>query len=120
MTLLKELFGSQINEIAQPVDPTLALEDQLEILEQRLAAAKRGLGFANKLKNPMQKKKHMALTLGNLNRIRASLNKVIDAVSQFDRAEHSNNTEIQQKPAWRGAWDSGGDIDNEANSLGSM
>ena len=89
MTLLTDLLDIQLNEVVEPVDPTLALEEQLEILEQRLAAAKRGLGFANKLKNPAQKKKHMALVLTNLNKIRAHLSKVIDQVAQFDRAERS-------------------------------
>ncbi len=84
MTLLKELF-----ETVEPVDPTIAIEEQLEILEQRMSAAKRGLGFANKLKNPAQKKKHMALVLTNLNKIRGSLTRVIDQIAQFDRAETS-------------------------------
>jgi inorganic triphosphatase YgiF len=87
MTLLSELLDIQLNEVVEPVDPTLAMEEQLEILEQRLSAAKRGLGFANKLKNPAQKKKHMALVFTNLNKIRGSLSKVIDQVAQFDRAE---------------------------------
>lgn len=84
MTLLKDMIN--LVEVTQPVNPELPLEDQLEILEGRLAAAKRGLGFANKLKNPVQKKKHMALVLTNLNKIRASLGKVIEIASQFDRA----------------------------------
>lgn len=90
MTLLSDLLDIQLNEVVEPVDPTLALEEQLEILEQRLGAAKRGLGFANKLKNPAQKKKHMALVFTNLNKIRGSLSKVIEAVGQFDRAERSH------------------------------
>ncbi len=85
MTLLSELM--QINEVVEPVDASLAVEDQLEILEQRIAAAKRGLGFANKLKNPMQKKKHMALVLTNLNKIRGNLSKVISQMAEFDKAE---------------------------------
>lgn len=85
MTLLKDIL--RLVEVTEPVDPGLPLEDQIEILEKRLAAAKRGLGFANKLKNPMQKKKHMALVLTNLNKIRSSLGKVIEYIAQFDRAE---------------------------------
>jgi hypothetical protein len=102
MTLLRELFDVQLNEVVEPVDPTLALEEQLEILEQRLAAAKRGLGFANKLKNPAQKKKHMALVLTNLNKIRGHLGKVIDEVSQFDRAEKGYNAGAGYEPAQMG------------------
>jgi phage shock protein A len=85
MTLLKEIF--QMNEVVEPLDPSMGIEDQLEALEQRVAAAKRGLGFANKLKNPAQKKKHMALVLTNLNKIRGSLSKVITQMAQFDKAE---------------------------------
>lgn len=96
MTLLSELLDVQLNEVVEPVDPTLALEEQLSILEQRLAAAKRGLGFANRLKNPAQKKKHMALVLTNLNKIRGSLTRVIDEVSQFDRAAKSAGYEPEE------------------------
>jgi hypothetical protein len=91
MTLLKDMIN--LVEVTQPVNPELPLEDQLEILEGRLAAAKRGLGFANKLKNPVQKKKHMALVLTNLNKIRASLGKVIEIASQFERAERDYFTD---------------------------
>ncbi len=84
MTLLKELI--RIDEVVEPVDATLELEQQLEILEQRMAAAKRGLGFSNKLKNPAQKKKHIALVLTNLNKIRANLSRVINQMEQFDNA----------------------------------
>lgn len=84
MTLLSELI--QINEVVEPVDQSLDLEEQMELCEQRMAAAKRGLGFANKLKNPAQKRKHMALVLGNLNKIRGNLTRVINQMSQFDKA----------------------------------
>jgi hypothetical protein len=93
MTLLSELF--QINEATQPVDPTLAIEEQLEILESRMAAAKRGLGFANKLKNPAQKKKHMALVLSNLNKIRGNLTRVINQMAQFDNAERDHEASME-------------------------
>lgn len=90
MTLLTDLV--KINEVTEPVDPSLTLEDQLEILEQRIAAAKRGLGFANKLKNPAQKKKHMGLVLTNLNKIRGNLNQVIGLITQFDRTASDYET----------------------------
>jgi phosphoenolpyruvate carboxylase len=103
MTLLKTLIEStskkakkvkkhrKLKEAVAPVDPTMGLDQQLEVLEQRLAAAKRGLGFANKLKNPIQKKKHMGLVLTNLNKIRGQLGRVMAAIAdqeqQFARAE---------------------------------
>ena len=89
MTLLSEIY--QLTEVVKTVDPSLDLEQQLEILERRIAAAKRGLGFSNKLKNPAQRKKHIALVLTNLNKIRANLARVIAEISevngQFDKAE---------------------------------
>lgn len=97
MTLLSDLLDIQLNEVVEPVDPTLALEQQLEILEQRLSAAKRGLSFAHKLKNPAQKKKHMALIFTNLNKIRGSLSKVIEQVGQFDRAERSHEASMSDR-----------------------
>lgn len=101
MTLLKTLYH-QINETVEPVDPNLELEEQLDILEQRLSAAKRGLGFANRLKNPAQKKKHMSLVLTNLNKIRGNLSKVIDALGHqedFERVERSyqNTSDLEMR-----------------------
>jgi hypothetical protein len=46
-------------------------------LEKRLDAAKRGLGIANKLKNPIEKKKHLSRILTNLNKIRSALKREI-------------------------------------------
>ena|SRR5271157_2892871 len=114
MTLLSELM--QINEVVEPVDASLAVEDQLEILEQRIAAAKRGLGFANKLKNPMQKKKHMALVLTNLNKIRGNLSKVITQMAEFDRAadEHEKGSDLeapQKNDFWRNVGGRGPDAE---------
>lgn len=103
MTLLKDLLGNQLNEVVEPVDPNLALEEQMEILEQRLAAAKRGLSFAHKLKNPAQKKKHMALIFTNLNKISGALKKVITQVGQFDRAASDYENDMGREAADRTA-----------------
>ena len=56
----------------------IGLETELDQIINRLEAAKRGLALANKLGDP----RHKSAVLGNLNRIRARLHKVVDAVSQ--------------------------------------
>lgn len=63
-----------LNEATQiPVDANL------DVIGSMLDAAKRGLGFANKLSNPEQRKKHVRAVFINLNKIRAALAKLIDA-----------------------------------------
>jgi hypothetical protein len=54
-----------------PIDASL---DQLMAM---LDAARRGLGLINRLKNPIDKKKHLTAVFGNLNKIRASLARTI-------------------------------------------
>jgi hypothetical protein len=52
----------------------------LEQIEQMLDAAKRGLGIANKLKKPSEKKKHASAVMSNLNKIRGALQGIINAL----------------------------------------
>jgi hypothetical protein len=82
--ILRELM--KMNEAVQPLPTDMPIEDMIEALEKRLAAAKRGLGFANRMKNPIQKKKHTRAVMGNLNSIRAQLTKVINQMEQFNKA----------------------------------
>lgn len=88
MTLLSELY-----EAYEPLPADMDLNMQFAELEKRMSAAKRGLGFANRLKNPIQKKKHMSMVLSNLNKIRGNLNQVIKQLEQFNNAEQ--NHELQ-------------------------
>jgi len=46
-----------------------------------LAAAKRGLGIANKLKDPEGRKKNRSRIMGTLNKLRAQLGKIAKAVA---------------------------------------
>lgn len=82
--ILRELM--KFTETVQPLPSDMPIEGMLEALEKRLAAAKRGLGFANRMRNPLQKKKHTSNVLGNLNSIRAQLSKVINQMEQFNKA----------------------------------
>ena len=46
-----------------------------------LAAAKRGLGISNKLKDPDSRKKNRSRIMGTLNKLRAQLGKIAKAIS---------------------------------------
>jgi len=49
----------------------------LEELQMMLDAAKRGIGVANTLQDPIRKKYHLGKIFSNLNRIRAALGRMI-------------------------------------------
>lgn len=88
--ILRELM--KFNETVQPLPSDMPIEDMIEALEKRLAAAKRGLGFANRMHNPLQKKKHTAAVLGNLNSIRSQLTRLISQMEQFYKASREFET----------------------------
>lgn len=90
--ILRELM--KFNETVQPLPSDMPIEDMIEALEKRLAAAKRGLGFANRMRNPLQKKKHTASVLGNLNSIRGQLTRVINQMEQFNKAASEYETGV--------------------------
>lgn len=77
----------KMNEVVERLPDGMDPEQAIEMLEQRLAAAKRGLGFANRMKNPVQQKKHKGAVLKNLNIIRGQLTVLINQMEQFNRAE---------------------------------
>ena len=88
--ILRELI--KFNETVQPLPSDMPMEAMIEALEKRLAAAKRGLGFANRMRNPLQKKKHTAAVLGNLNSIRGQLSRVITQMEEFVKASSEYET----------------------------
>lgn len=98
--ILHELMG--INEMVQPLPDDMEPEAMIDALEKRLAAAKRGLSFAHRLKNPLQKKKHFSQVLTNMNMIRGQMSRVIKQLEQFTNAsndyEASNDTNIPAEP----------------------
>lgn len=57
------------------------MEDAIELLEKRLAAARRALSLAHKLKDPAEKKKHFSLIMTNMNVVRNQLNKILNVLS---------------------------------------
>lgn len=56
----------------------IPLDADLETVASMLDAAKRGLGFANKLSDPIQRKRHVRAVFINLNKIRAALAKFLE------------------------------------------
>ena len=90
MTLLSELVN--LNEVYQPLSGNMDIEEMMAILEKRMGAAKRGLGFANRLRNPLQKKKHLGSVLRNMNQIRGELSRAIKQMEQFTKAANEYET----------------------------
>ena len=62
-----------LNEMA-----VIPVDADLETVAAMLDAAKRGLGFANKLSDPAQRKKHVRAVFINLNKIRAALSRYLE------------------------------------------
>lgn len=62
------------------------LEAQIDLVIQRLAAAKRALGIANRLTDEASRRKHRSRIMGMLNQLRASLWKLQDELEAFDWA----------------------------------
>lgn len=79
---LKTLSGVPFNEgdtndmlnEAAVIPATASIETVMSMLD----AAKRGLGFANKLSNVGQRKKHVRAIFINLNKIRSALSAYLD------------------------------------------
>jgi hypothetical protein len=55
---------------------TSELLSLMDATMKQFAAAKRGLGIANRLKTPEDKKKHRSRIMGTMNRIRAAITKI--------------------------------------------
>jgi hypothetical protein len=76
----------QLLEEVQPLDPGMDLDEQMAILEKRMAAARRGIGITNRMPDSPERTKHRSRVMGNLNTIRAQLNKVIKTYAEFEKA----------------------------------
>lgn len=75
---LSELFlekSALLNEVVE-IPSDIELDDAIRMLE----AAKRGLGLANRIKNPQERKKHVRAVFVNLNKIRGALAKFLEKV----------------------------------------
>ena len=76
MKEMLQLAGVELFEVVEfPPMPEAGADALLAIdgVIKQLEAAKRGLGIANRLRDPVARKKHKGAVLGNLNRIRNRL-----------------------------------------------
>ena len=67
---------SQLNERALTRDKFYEIGDLLNNAIGMYSAARRGLGITNKLKDPAEKKMHRSRIMGNLNRLRATVQRI--------------------------------------------
>lgn len=81
---MKELAGVAISEPEHNIMlnemAVISTDATIDQVAAMLDAAKRGLGFANKLRNPADKKKHVRAVFINLNKIRAALSRYLGPV----------------------------------------
>lgn len=91
---------TELIETVQPLPDDMPIENMIEALERRLTASRRGLSLAHRMKNPLQKKKHFASVLTNMNLIRGQLSRVIKQMEQFTNAEqdHENSEDTTRDP----------------------
>ena len=77
LTEYTEIYKSLKILLNEEADVGNMFDDTARMLD----AAKRGLGIANKLKSPEDRKKHRSKIMGTLNKLRAQLSRISDAIS---------------------------------------
>ena len=85
LSAIKQQITKQATQLTE-ADTNIMLDEMavipvdadLETVASMLDAAKRGLGFANKLSDPIQRKRHVRAVFINLNKIRAALAKFLE------------------------------------------
>lgn len=94
-TELSEQYGSLTAE-TKFLAEDFALSDEayamLNTIEQRLGAAKRGLGIVNKLSPGPSKTKHASRVMSNMNAIRGQLARVSKILQDSLAGERSNQS----------------------------
>lgn len=88
LTRMKQLAGLPqeepgVNEMlneATIIDPSMGLEEIAAMMD----GARRGLGIANKLTDPVMKKKHLRAIFINMNKIRAALARALRDMGETD------------------------------------
>lgn len=87
--------SSRLDEKVQPLPANLSLEEMLEELTKRMNAARKAIGIANKLKNKEEFRKHFSAITGNMNTIRAGINRVSRELERFEKM----GVEAPKRPA---------------------
>lgn len=88
LSRMKQLAGlpqdeSGVNEMlneATVIDASMGLEEIAAMMD----GARRGLGIANKLTDPVMKKKHLRAIFINMNKIRAALARALRDMEETD------------------------------------
>lgn len=79
LTSITTTHANQSDQTLSLIEATvIPIDADLETVAAMLDAAKRGLGFANKLSDPAQRKKHVRAVFINLNKIRAALSRYLE------------------------------------------
>lgn len=89
----------RLEEKVQPLPDHIlsgSLEEIMAELEKRLAAARRAMGLANKLKDEEEWKKHMSAIRGNMNTIQAAIRHVSKQLDPSNIAS-ARMTQFQKK-----------------------
>ena len=87
---LNQILKKEHEEIDQLLEGVLDMpadtntEQQIDILIERLAAAKRALGITNRLQNPEERKKHRGRVMGFLNQLRAMLARITKSLESVE------------------------------------
>lgn len=85
-----KLEQTQINESPVDIPSDISLEQQLNLVSQRLEVAKRALGVANRFRSPDAKKKHRGRILGIINQLR----KLLRDISKQLEADINSQPEV--------------------------
>lgn len=86
MNLIQELHLTELLSQLEQLDEDFSwdvgspLEAQLKVAAERFFAAQRALGIVNRLKDPVSKKKHRSRVMSMLNKLRASLDRLHQAI----------------------------------------
>lgn len=96
-----DVIGESLLQLNEAVTD-LAVTDLPTMYDEaikRLEAARRGLGLANKLKDPLQKKENARRIMGNMNAIRGQISRLTKATEEMIRNSITDNMQNQQMQA---------------------
>lgn len=78
--------NSQLNEELTPLMGSIV--DMIEEAEFRLAAARKGLGLANRLRTAEERKRNRSRVLANMNRLRVTLARLVKSLENANEVDH--------------------------------
>lgn len=91
LTRMKELAGLPVDEketmiMTEMLNEATVIDDTMDLdqIAAMMDGAKRGLGLANKLTDPVMKKKHLRAIFINMNKIRAAIARQLRNMEETD------------------------------------